>query len=116
MFPKGIKSLLAAVFSIIFLFSSYNLKAQHEEDETPAAHEAEGKEQFNAKEVIFGHIMDAHDFHFAEYKGSDGKKHPISIPLPVILYSPQKGLSVFMSSKFEHGHQEVDGYKLNAEG
>ena len=116
MFPKGTKSLLAAVFSVIFLFSSYNLKAQHEEHDNPAAQEAEGKEQFNAKEVIFGHIMDAHEFHFAEYKGSDGKKHPISIPLPVILYSPQKGLSVFMSSKFEHGHKEVDGYKLNAEG
>jgi len=116
MFPKGIKSLLAAAFSTIFLISSYNVKAQHEEHSAATEHEVEGKEQFNAKEVIFGHIMDAHEFHFAEYKGSDGEKHPISIPLPVILYSPQKGLSVFMSSKFEHGHQEVDGYKLNAEG
>jgi F-type H+-transporting ATPase subunit a len=116
MFPKGIKSLLAAAFSTIFLISSYNVKAQHEEHPAATEHEAEEKEQFNAKEVIFGHIMDAHEFHFAEYKGSDGEKHPISIPLPVILYSPQKGLSVFMSSKFEHGHQEVDGYKLNAEG
>lgn len=116
MFPKGIKSLLAAAFSTIFLISSYNVKAQHEEHSAATEHEADGKEQFNAKEVIFGHIMDAHEFHFAEYKGSDGEKHPISIPLPVILYSPQKGLSVFMSSKFEHGHQEVDGYKLNAEG
>ena len=112
MFQKGTKSLLAAVFSTIFLISSYNVKAQHEEHNTPAGHEAEGKEQFNAKEVIFGHIMDAHEFHFAEYEGSDGQKHPVSIPLPVILYAPQKGLSVFMSSKFEHGHQEVDGYKL----
>ena len=116
MFAKGIKSLLAAVFSTIFLLSSYTIKAQHEEQNIPAEHSTGEKEQFNAKEVIFGHIMDAHEFHFAEYKGSDGEKHPLSIPLPVILYSPQKGLSMFMSSKFEHGHQEVDGYKLNAEG
>jgi F-type H+-transporting ATPase subunit a len=116
MFAKGIKSLLAAVFGTIFLISSYNVKAQGEEHGTPAEHTVGENEKFNAKEVIFGHIMDAHEFHFAEYKGSDGTKHPITIPLPVILYSPQKGLSVFMSSKFEHGHQEVDGYKLNTEG
>lgn len=116
MLAKGIKSLLAAVFSAIFLFSSINVIAQHEEHGTEGGHETEKKEGFNAKEVIFGHIMDAHEFHFLEYEGNDGQKHPITIPLPVILYSPAKGLSVFMSSKFEHGHAEVDGYKLNAEG
>jgi F-type H+-transporting ATPase subunit a len=36
----------------------------------------------------------------------------VTIPLPVLLYSPQKGFSAFMSSAFEHGHKEVDGYKL----
>mgnify|MGYP003592718008 CR=1 FL=1 len=117
---KGIKSTLVAVFSAIFLLSSYSLQAQHEEHPTGGEHQTEHrteeKEGFNAKEVIFGHIMDAHEFHFAEYKGSDGHKHPISIPLPVILYSPTKGTSFFMASKFEHGHAEVDGYKLNADG
>lgn len=116
MVAKGIKSILAGVLSLILLLSSYNVQAQHEEENTPAGHETEKKEGFNAKEVIFGHIMDAHEFHFIEYKGSDGQKHPVSIPLPVILYSPQKGFSFFMSSAFEHGHKEVDGYKLNEEG
>jgi F-type H+-transporting ATPase subunit a len=59
--------------------------------------------------------MDAHEFHFINYKGSDGGLHPVSFPLPVILYSPQNGFSCFMSSDFEHGHKEVRGYKL-AEG
>ncbi len=116
MFVKGIKTLLAATFSIIFLFSAPAVLAQHEEHSVAETHESAEKEGFNAKEVIFGHIMDAHEFHFIEYKGSDGQKHPVSIPLPVILYSPQKGLSVFMSSKFEHGHAEVDGYRINEEG
>lgn len=116
MFAKGIKSILVAVFSTILLFLSPVLRAQHDEHPPTGAHGDEKKEGFNAKEVIFGHIMDGHEFHFAEYKGSDGKHHPISIPLPVILYAPEKGLSVFMSSKFEHGHAEVDGYKINAEG
>ncbi len=115
MFAKGIKSLLVAVFSVIFLLSSSILKAQEPEHIEGKEHHTEQKEGFNAKEVIFGHIMDAHEFHFAEYE-SNGEKHPISIPLPVILYSPAKGISVFMASKFEHGHAEVDGYKLNPEG
>ncbi|MEO6729936.1 MAG: F0F1 ATP synthase subunit A [Ferruginibacter sp.] len=115
MSSKSIKAVLVAVFSSILLVSSYNATAQHEEPKTGEEHAVEKKEGFNAKEVIFEHIMDAHEFHFVTYKGSDGQLHPVSIPLPVILYSPQKGFSSFMSSAFEHGHKEVDGYKL-AEG
>ena len=116
MMAKGTKTLLAAVLSTILFISSYTASAQPEEPNALAGHDAEKKEPFNAKEVIFGHIMDAHEFHFLEYKGSDGQKHPVSIPLPVILYAPQKGFSFFMSSAFEHGHKEVNGYKLNKEG
>lgn len=56
--------------------------------------------------------MDAHEFHFFSYTTKSGEHKPVVIPLPVILYSPQKGFSVFMSSRFEHGHKEVNGYKL----
>ncbi|HEX2683185.1 MAG TPA: F0F1 ATP synthase subunit A, partial [Ferruginibacter sp.] len=51
-------------------------------------------------------------FHFLSYKGSDGEMHHATIPLPVILYSPQKGFSCFMSSAFHHGEHVVDGYAL----
>jgi len=112
MSSKSIKTLLVAVFSTILLVSCYSVKAQHEEPKAGENHPAEKKEGFNAKEVIFEHILDAHEFHFVNYKGSDGELHPVSIPLPVLLYSPQKGVSSFMSSSFEHGHKEVDGYKL----
>jgi len=112
MAATGIKSLLVAVFSSILLVASYNVKAQHDEPKTGETTTTEKKEGFNAREVIFEHILDAHEFHFVNYKGSDGQLHPVSIPLPVILYSPQKGFSGFMSSAFEHGHKDVDGYKL----
>ena len=112
MSAKSIKSLLVAVFSTILLISSYNIKAQHEQPKAEEGQAPEKKEGFNAKEVIFDHIMDAHEFHFVNYKGSDGQLHPVSIPLPVILYSPQNGFSFFMSSAFEHGHKEIDGYNL----
>jgi len=104
---NSIKSLLVAAFSAVLLTFSYTAIAQHGEHPAEGNHEEAKKEGFNAKEVIFGHIMDGHEFHFFDYNG-----HPYTLPLPVILYSPQKGLSVFMSSKFEHGHAEVDGYRL----
>src|SRR6185436_17648210 len=63
------------------------------------------KVSFNANEVIFGHVLDAHEFHFFSYKDGDGKEHAATIPLPVILYSPQRGVSSFMSSRFHHGEE-----------
>ena len=102
------KSLLAAVFSLMMLTFSTNIFAQVNEEKASA----EGKKGFDANEVIFGHVKDAHEFHFLSYKGSDGVEHEAAIPLPVILYSPQKGFSVFMSSAFHH-NESVDGYKLS---
>lgn len=104
---KGFKCLLVVALSIFLGGFFHQVKAQHGDADHGTEHPSPSKEGFNAKEVIFGHIMDGHEFHFLDYNG-----HPFTIPLPVILYSPQKGLSVFMSSKFEHGHKEVDGYKL----
>ena len=75
----------------------------------------EKKKSFNAQEVIFGHILDGHEFHFFDIINSDGTHKPVGIPLPVILYSPQKGFDVFMSSKFHHGHEDHDGYRLLTE-
>ena len=108
MASKSIKSILVAVFSISLIFF-YNVTfAQHEPAETPAKE----KKVFDANEVIFGHIMDAHEFHFLSYKGSDGHEHHATIPLPVIIYSKGKGFSCFMSSAFHHGEHEVNGYGL----
>ena len=64
-------------------------------------------EELNVGELIFEHVLDAHDWHILTWNG-----HHVSIPLPVILYSPEKGLDVFMSSKFHHGHSSYNGYKL----
>jgi F-type H+-transporting ATPase subunit a len=58
------------------------------------------------------HIQDAHDFHFFTLKKADGTEFHASIPLPVILYSQTKGLVVFSSSQFHHGHASYQGYQL----
>lgn len=64
--------------------------------------EGDKAEKFNASEVIFGHVLNGHEFHF----------FGVSVPLPVILYSPQKGLSTFMSSSFHHGEEAHEGYVI----
>lgn len=72
------------------------------------AHGVHEKEEFNAGEMIMHHVMDAHDIHLMDVNG-----HALSVPLPVILYSTDGGLDVFLSSAFEHGHAEVNGYILH---
>ncbi len=74
------------------------------EHEQKAAHEAE--EKVDAGKIIMEHIADAHDWHIATI----GHSH-ISIPLPVII-KDHNGLHVFSSSKFHHGHDTYNGYKL----
>ena len=105
---KWIKSLLVAAFSLITLLIPLSSTAQ------PTEHKEKGSEKkiFDANEVIFGHIMDAHEFHFLTYKDGEGAEHHWTIPLPVILYSKEKGFDVFMSSAFHHGAHEVRGYAL----
>ena len=108
MTSRLMKSFTVAVFSIFSLLISVPSFAKEGDGENGG----EKKKTFNAQEVIFGHILDGHDFHFFDITHADGSKTPIGIPLPVILYSPQRGLDVFMSSKFEHGHKSYKGYRL----
>jgi F-type H+-transporting ATPase subunit a len=114
---RSVKFFVVAVFSVFLLAAPIGVLAQHEEHAETGHEEAKKEEKsgFDANKVIFSHILDAHEYHFFEYHGSDGKEHHVTLPLPVILYSPQKGFSMFMSSKFEHGHAEYKGYKMEGE-
>jgi len=67
----------------------------------------EEKKGFDAKEVLLGHVKDAHDWHLF----SMGDTH-VTLPLPVIIYNKEKGISSFSSSQFHHGHASHDGYRL----
>lgn len=98
--------------SLIFIFSSTFLRAEDHTEELPEMEittENDGHEtkKFNAGNMILEHVKDAYDWHIMDLNG-----HPISLPLPVIIYSPEKGLDIFLSSKFEHGHASYKGYKL----
>ena len=82
MIDRLIKSFTVAAFSLFLL--CFSLPAIAGDGEP---HEGEQKKKFNASEVIFGHVLNGHEFHFFN----------VSIPLPVILYSPERGVTAFMS-------------------
>ncbi|MBN3036764.1 MAG: F0F1 ATP synthase subunit A [Bacteroidales bacterium] len=69
-----------------------------------------GGKEFNAGEMIVEHITDAHEWHIMDI----GHTH-ITLPLPVILVYGGK-LDVFMSSKFRHGDEVYNGFRLVTEG
>jgi len=108
---RSVKSLLVAAFSLLSVFFYNASMAQPKEHETQeqanADHKEGHSEKFDAGASILHHIADSHEFHFFTL----GEKH-FTMPLPVIVYSPQRGLSVFSSSKFEEGEVAYNGYKL----
>ncbi|MDE1192539.1 MAG: F0F1 ATP synthase subunit A [Arachidicoccus sp.] len=76
-----------------------------------AAEKGENEGKLNISHEIFGHIEDAYEWHFFSVGDFEA-----SIPLPVILYSPSKGLSAFSAAKFHHGEEAYNGYKINEKG
>jgi F-type H+-transporting ATPase subunit a len=90
-------TVLALILAVISVFSYAS--DGHEEKH-------KSTEPFNPSNMIMHHIGDSHDWHFATIDETH-----ISIPLPVILITNQ-GLEVFMSSKFHHGHETYNGFKL----
>ncbi|CAA9481298.1 MAG: ATP synthase F0 sector subunit a [uncultured Segetibacter sp.] len=111
MTAKCIKSFVVAVSSLFITLLSNMAIAQHDgghgAEITEKGTTAEPEEKIDAARLIMEHVMDNHEFHFAEFGG-----HPVSVPLPIILYSPQRGFDAFMSSNFGHGHAAYRGYKM----
>ncbi|MBT8253301.1 MAG: F0F1 ATP synthase subunit A, partial [Bacteroidia bacterium] len=58
-----------------------------------------GDEELDITEMILHHVSDNHSFHILDWDG-----HPVSIPLPVILWT-EEGLVTFMSSEFDHDEE-----------
>ncbi len=81
----------------------------HSDATTTATHEAgacataHGEEKLNLTNIIMEHIGNSNEFHlFGHY----------SIPLPCILQSSGDGLTVCLSSVFEHGHKSYNKYVM----
>ena len=98
--------ILRTVLPAVFILMSCTARSSG----TPDQGEKSEKKGFNAGEMIMEHIGDAHSWEIAVVG-----KTIISIPLPVILLDEGK-LSVFMSSRFHHGHSDYKGFRLCTEG
>jgi F-type H+-transporting ATPase subunit a len=93
------------VISLLFVKSGFANTAE------PAGAESKMtavNEKFNAGDMIIEHILDSHDWHLW------GSGHTaVAIPLPIIVFSAQRGINIFMSSHFHHGQSTYKGYMLH---
>ena len=87
------------LLQLTLLFAScVGFAANASEEATPA------EKKFDISHMIFHHISDAHEWHFATI----GETH-LSIPLPVILYSADRGVECFSFSNLQAHHGEHSG-------
>jgi len=94
---------------ILILFVGVGFVPAAEETERTA--EASHSEVFNPGKFVMEHVSDAFEWHIATFGETE-----ISVPLPIILYSSDKGWNFFMSSKFHHGHETYNGFRIEKEG
>lgn len=79
-------------------------------DATEGGHGSQSMDNFDLSEMIIHHISDDKSWHFFTIRHTH-----VTLPLPIILYSNQRGLMFFMSSKFSGEHHEpveYNGLKL----
>jgi len=111
---KRLFSLLVLTFTVFG--ASFSALAQSEGNKAEAVKEAAGEKKEEKKldvsKVIFGHIADCHEWHLFSLAHANGEPTPVALPLPVIIYDPEKGLSIFSSSEIMEGG-EHDGYVLD---
>lgn len=100
------------LFLVCLTLLTFTLGAAPSEPNTPPVghHPGKATEKFNAGRMIVDHVVDAHDWHILTI----GHTH-ISVPLPVILFHHGK-LHIFSSSRFHHGHDSYQGFRLMQEG
>lgn len=110
MVSKRLYGSVVAVFSLIILFFS-NVAISQESDprvsEAIIKKETDPNSKMDASKIIMEHVLDNHEFHLAEINN-----RPVTISLPVILYSKERGFDAFMSSNFDHGNATYHNYKL----
>jgi len=90
------------VWVLFLLFFAGSVSAKKETEEM------QKKENLDVQELVFGHINDAYSWHIMTI----GETH-VSIPLPVIVRSSERGWFVFSSSHFHHGHDAYEGFEIS---
>ena len=99
-----IRSFLLIIFAV-FLLGGISRAGETTETNT------EGKPSgvFKPGKFVIEHVSDAFEWHIVTFGETE-----ISIPLPIILYSSNKGWNVFMSSRFHHGKDSYNGFRIGS--
>lgn len=110
---KSFTGIFLALLILMVLQPSASFAQEHQDGEhdTHAESSHSEDEEFDPGNYILDHIADSHEWHIY----TDKHGHHKSIYLPVILYSKDKGLSVFSSKHLAHGHIHT-GYMIVSEG
>jgi F-type H+-transporting ATPase subunit a len=94
------RSIFVIVFSVFLLMGNWTVKASDAGESTESG-------TFNLKEMIFSHVGDAYEWHVTSLG-----EHHLSIPLPIIVKSQDRGWFVFSSSNLAHGHG-YEGFSIS---
>ena len=101
-----IQSLLLAIMAFLLIPGICKAAEKQESQE-----EGLVSKSFEPGKFVIEHVSDAYEWHIASF----GETH-LSVPLPIILYSKNKGLNVFMSSRFHHGYESYNNFRIEHEG
>ena len=115
---RKFSSIFLLIFALFLLFSAKSFASEpqvevdanaNENHAVIAPHEIikDSNATLNIAAIAMEHISDSHFWHVY----GDGHD-AVSFPLPVIIYSNINGLQIFMSSKFNHGHDAYGNYSI----
>jgi len=104
------KRTFTLLLSITILFSTYGNLCASGEKHSSESHDK--PEKFNPSTFILHHIADSYEW--VIYANEETNTH-VSIPLPVIVYSEEKGFHAFLSSKLSHEHDHL-GFSIPHHG
>ena len=100
---------IQALFLILIVL--FTAKFASAEEGATQTNTTTASEEFNAGKFVIEHVSDAFEWHILTVGETE-----VSVPLPIILYSSDKGWNVFMSSNFHHGHETYNGFRVEREG
>ena len=89
----------------------YGVPACAGNDSAPTSGATEESKPVDVKEIVFGHVGDAYDWHITDI----GDTH-VTIPLPIIVHSSTTGWHVFLSSRLEENGGTYEGFSIAPEG
>lgn len=85
--------------------------SDHQQGSQVQQEQVQDETKFDPATFILDHVADSHEWHL--WTNPSGKH--VTIPLPVILWSREGGLSIFSSAKLAHG-KSYEGYIIVDEG